>query len=117
MCCPKSQPNQVIDFPDAEGPLEFSYDEEWLAVLRSTHTLLSLQRRAAPLPQGPPQPPQPQELAEVRRLLEGRGGAAVPRNFVCTVPAYDPSQAQRAGTMPQVGMMANCKCTLGMGMP
>ena len=93
----------MIEFPDAEGPLEFSYDEEWLAVLRSTHGLLSLQRRAAPLPRGPPPPPAPQELAEVRRRLEERGGAAVPRNFVRTVPAYDPSQPQmRSGTMPQV---------------
>ncbi|EFN55283.1 hypothetical protein CHLNCDRAFT_57928 [Chlorella variabilis] len=101
-CLPGRSFLQVIEFPDAEGPLEFSYDEEWLAVLRSTHGLLSLQRRAAPLPRGPPPPPAPQELAEVRRRLEERGGAAVPRNFVRTVPAYDPSQPQmRSGTMPQ----------------
>lgn len=55
---------QVIDFPDADGPLEFSYDVEWLAVLRATHGLLSLQRRAAPLPRSAP-PPGADELAKV----------------------------------------------------
>ena len=46
---------QVIDFPDADGPLEFAYDEEWLAVLRGTHSLLSLRPTPVALPgaQGP----------------------------------------------------------------
>ncbi len=56
---------QVIDFPDAEGPLEFEYDPEWLAVLRATHGLMSLQRRAAPLPRHAP-PPSEAEIEEVR---------------------------------------------------
>ena len=41
---------QVLQLPEAEGPKEFSYDEEWLAILRSTHSLMSLQRRPVPLP-------------------------------------------------------------------
>jgi lariat debranching enzyme len=41
---------QVMDFPDAEGPKELQYDEEWLAVLRGTHHMLSLTHRAKPLP-------------------------------------------------------------------
>ena len=119
---------QVIDFPDAEGPLEFSYDEEWLAVLRSTHGLLSLQRRAAPLPRGGLPPPVGEgELAEVRRRLAERGGggegaaaAVVPRNFVASVPAFDPDNPQmRQGRMPQVGGMARregvCACLAGRG--
>jgi lariat debranching enzyme len=101
---------QVIDFPDAKGPLEFSYDEEWLAVLRSTHGLLSLQRRAAPLPRGGPPPPVGEaELAEVRRRLaergcgEGAAAAVVPRTFEANVPAFDPDNPQmRQGRMPQV---------------
>lgn len=44
-CC-----GQVVEFPDAAGPLEFGYDEEWLAVLRSTHALLSLRPAPAALP-------------------------------------------------------------------
>lgn len=41
---------QILQLPDAEGPKEFSYDQEWLAVLRSTHSLMSLQRRPVSLP-------------------------------------------------------------------
>jgi hypothetical protein len=41
---------QVLELPDAEGPKVFSYDEEWLAILRTTHSLLSLDRKAVPLP-------------------------------------------------------------------
>lgn len=41
---------QVVDFPDAQGPKQLCYDEEWLAVLRGTHHLLSLHPRPRPLP-------------------------------------------------------------------
>lgn len=40
---------QVLDL-EPRGPAEIQYDEEWLAVLRSTHNLMSLQRRPQPLP-------------------------------------------------------------------
>ena len=43
----------MLQLPEAKGPKEFSYDEEWLAVLRTTHALMSLQRRPAPLPGKP----------------------------------------------------------------
>lgn len=41
---------QVLELPNAEGPKVFSYDEEWLATLRTTHSLLSLDRRKVSLP-------------------------------------------------------------------
>ena len=41
---------QVVELPHAQGPKRFAYDEEWLAILRSTHSLLSTQRRPVPLP-------------------------------------------------------------------
>lgn len=41
---------QLVNFPEARGPLDFSYDEEWLSILHSTHNLLSLNRQAKPLP-------------------------------------------------------------------
>ena len=47
---------QVVEFPDVEGPLEFQYDEEWLGVLQTTHHLMSLNRRQAPLPGKHPTP-------------------------------------------------------------
>ena len=46
----------MLQLPEAEGPKEFSYDEEWLAVLRTTHALMSLQQRPAPLPGKPCRP-------------------------------------------------------------
>ena len=49
--CPTISPAlQILQIPEAEGPKEFSYDEEWLAILRSTHSLMSLQRRPVTLP-------------------------------------------------------------------
>ena len=41
---------QLVDFPGASGPRELHYDAEWLAVLRTTHQLMSLQRRPVTLP-------------------------------------------------------------------
>lgn len=41
---------QLVDFPEASGPKELHYDAEWLAVLRTTHQLMSLQRRPVTLP-------------------------------------------------------------------
>ena len=41
---------QVVQITEAEGPKEFSYDEEWLAILRSTHSLMSLHRQPVTLP-------------------------------------------------------------------
>ncbi len=50
LCGPLFLPPQVVEFPNAEGPLEFGYDEEWLAVLRSTHSLMSLRPAPVTLP-------------------------------------------------------------------
>ncbi len=41
--------SQVVEL-DVQGPLELCYDPEWLAVLRSTHHLMSTNKAAAPLP-------------------------------------------------------------------
>ena len=67
---PLAPPAQVVDFPEADGPLEFEYDAEWLAVLRSTHGLLSLQRRPAALPRAAPAP----TAAALAEVGGGKGG-------------------------------------------
>ena len=41
---------QVVDFPEANGPKELCYDQEWLAVLRPSHHLMKAQQRQPPLP-------------------------------------------------------------------
>lgn len=66
-CC------QVVEFPDASGPLEFSYDEEWLAILKATHSLMNLQRRPWPMPAVAPAPSEA-EVEAVQRRLQQRGG-------------------------------------------
>jgi hypothetical protein len=40
---------QILELP-VRGPLQLQYDPEWLAILRSTHELMSLQKYAPPLP-------------------------------------------------------------------
>ena len=50
---------QLVDFPEASGPKELHYDAEWLAVLRTTHQLMSLQRRPVTLPGARQQCPAP----------------------------------------------------------
>ena len=41
---------QVLDFPQAKAAKAFAYDHEWLATLRNTHHLFTLDRRQRPLP-------------------------------------------------------------------
>ena len=72
--CSPSQ-SQVVEFPEADGPLEFSYDEDWLAVLKATHSLMNLQRRPWPVPAAAP-PPSAEQLEDVRRRLAARGARA-----------------------------------------
>ncbi len=38
---------QVIDIPGGAGPLEFRYDEEWLAITRAYHSFLPLHETPA----------------------------------------------------------------------
>ncbi|KAK9802843.1 hypothetical protein WJX73_005943 [Symbiochloris irregularis] len=88
-CLPKRRFLQVVHFPDAHGAHELSYDAEWLAILRGTHGLLSLQRRQyPPIPgmvggrpkrEGPAQG----DLEYVQAQLAARGGE-VPHNFTPT---------------------------------
>lgn len=65
---------QVIEL-EPRGPAELRYDEEWLAVLRSSHSKLSLQRRAAqlPAPGAPGALPSPADRDAVRQALGKHG--------------------------------------------
>lgn len=103
-CLPGRQFLQLVDFPDAEGPLEFSYDEEWLTVLRATHSLTSLHFR--PMPPPPPEPITATQQKEVREMLVAAGiGLRIPNNFQQTAPPYvDPgpgTRQQHRGCIPQ----------------
>jgi lariat debranching enzyme len=41
---------QVWEFPEAKGPRELAYDEEWLAIVKSTNHLLSFRRGTVHMP-------------------------------------------------------------------
>lgn len=104
---------QVVDFPQATGDKVLSYDAEWLAVLRSTHSMLSLQRH---VPQRPGTwllmvthnsayatdmqrvGPTPEATAFIDAAL-ATNGAHIPTNFAKTVPEAGPDPPNR-GRMP-----------------
>ncbi|MEW5305155.1 MAG: hypothetical protein WDW36_007716 [Sanguina aurantia] len=102
-CLPGREFLQVLEL-DASGPLEFEYDEEWLAILRSTSGLTNLGFKHAPLPgmgsarEGPSQA----DLLFVKEAMSQRGGAGVsPDTFVPTAPAHDASvKSKQRPTMP-----------------
>lgn len=105
-CLPGRDFLQIVEFPDAGGPLEFSYDEEWLAVLRATHSCMSLSRAPVALPAGAPAGVAPQDMQAVRELLAAQpGGARVPNNFSPTAPAHAAGVPERMqGTMPRAAV-------------
>jgi len=99
-CLPGRDFLQVLEL-EAAGPLHFEYDAEWLAVLRSTHGLLSLGRQGPALPPvgAARAGPRPEDLAFVAAALE-KAGAKVPDDFVQTAPPHDASAPPRRGRMP-----------------
>lgn len=103
-CLPGRDFLQVLELP-LKGPKEFHYDAEWLATLRTTHNLLSLDRRAPTLPAfghlraGPKK----EDLEHVQQVLSQRG-TQVPNNFQMTAPAHDPHRKGNRGQMPRTAI-------------
>ncbi len=66
---------QLLELP-ASGPLQLKYDPEWLAVLRTTHNLMNLQRRPRSLPGfgGLRSGARAEDLRYVQEVLQQRGG-------------------------------------------
>lgn len=120
-CLPNKDYMQVLDFPEATGEVgnrQFCYDEEWLAIMRSTNNLLSLDKSMVILPT--PQTherfdyrPEEEEMTFVKDAF-ARAAAAreesssdsgldtdhdpspleIPRNFCPTAPAHDDRQGK-----------------------
>lgn len=79
---------QVVDIPVANpGRMEFSYDPEWLAILRETHSMMNLTRRPTrfPTPLAEAPPVAADHLVHVTTQLSQRGSAAVALDFKATV--------------------------------
>ena len=93
-CLPRRNFLQVVDVGAVEGPMELSYDAEWLAVVKLTHELTNVTRNYTVLPTSVEEIKQyrPDEVA-VREIVNLFGGnLTVPKNFVQTVNPYDPSR-------------------------
>jgi len=44
-CLPNRHFLEIIDLPDVQGPVEFKYDEEWLSIVRTLDSFLSLEHK------------------------------------------------------------------------
>ncbi|KAF9157556.1 lariat debranching enzyme, partial [Mortierella sp. AD010] len=82
---------EVINLPEFTGPIEFKYDEEWLAIVRTLDPYLSLEYNQR-------KPLEGDELSHalkvnrewVRDNITKTRGLAIPLNFQQTTPAHDP---------------------------
>eukprot|EP00808_Paulinella_micropora_P006902 g40411.t1 len=113
-CLPRRDYMQILDFPDAKGARVLKYDEEWLAIVRSTHNLLVLDKINAVMPalnsrgiRFDYRPTEEEKDWLARRLAQISEGLVVPRNFVKTVPAYDPTRDLNFKNAAQPGYVPN----------
>jgi len=95
-CLPGRRFLQIVDVGAEvlDDEIKFEYDSDWLAILKSTNHLISVEKK----PRYTPGPgcrerydftPTQQELEEVKRLMEGN--LEIPYNFSQSVLAYKPS--------------------------
>lgn len=96
---------QIVEIPvDTPAPKVFSYDEEWLAVLRETHDMLALSRRPTRFPT--PFHSAPEVTREhrdvVSQSLAEKGGAQIPADgFVQTVDPHKRGQGEPPRSIPR----------------
>ncbi|CAG8499496.1 7428_t:CDS:10 [Scutellospora calospora] len=96
-CLPGREFLQVLDFPEANGPMEFSYDEEWLAITKATDQFFSVTYKQVPLPteiQIREQIDASQEWVR-NNILQKGPGLLIPKNFRPTAPAHNASDQQQ----------------------
>eukprot|EP00873_Tetraselmis_striata_P021980 jgi/Tetstr1/442244/TSEL_030385.t1 len=98
-CLPGRDFLQMVTFPGAKQGKQpvLRYDAEWLAILRSTHDMLSTTHRAKPL--NSMRAPTQAEIDAAQQLLDERG-EAIPENFAPTAPAAQSGGAVRRGRNP-----------------
>ncbi|CAG8466014.1 7139_t:CDS:10 [Ambispora leptoticha] len=85
---PSSSAGDVLDFPEANGPLEFTYDEEWLAITKAMHPYLSIAQHQTKIPSDPELQRQIEvQKTWVRENIASRAnGLTIPHNFKHTSP-------------------------------
>ncbi|KAK2705390.1 hypothetical protein QYM36_017435 [Artemia franciscana] len=92
-CLPKRKFLEIIDFPDGNSNKNYlDYDEEWLAILKSTNHLLSVVNSTQHMP-GPGYSgrwdfrPTKEELAKVKSAFNP--DLRIPENFIRTAPVFN----------------------------
>lgn len=107
-CLPKRKFLEVIDMGPTSGPLELSYDAEWLAITKMTLPLMNTQPSPTQLPYSREEitslKPTQDAIREVIELMEN--DLRIPHNFTQSAPLYNPANQQRyvqvtASTNPQ----------------
>lgn len=105
-CVPNSNRQflHILEFPEANGPKTFEYDEEWLAITIEAHDSMPLNRgRSHGVPQRYTVSETSRQLA--RQALASRGSARIaPESFCQTAPPHGPAAAAAAaarGRRPQ----------------
>ena len=96
-CLPRRKYLEVVDVGEAQGPLELSYDAEWLAITKSTLPLLNTESVHTRLPyeESIVATLKPNEAAikEVTELFDG--DLKIPTNFTQTAPLYNPGKHEK----------------------
>ena len=95
---------QIVEIPvDTPAPKVFSYDEEWLAVLRETHDMLALSRRPTRFPTAFNAAPEVsrEHRDAVSQALANSGGSEIPADgFVQTVDPTKRGQGSPPTSIP-----------------
>ncbi|GJJ75675.1 lariat debranching enzyme [Entomortierella parvispora] len=90
-CQPHRQFLEIIDLPEFSGPVEFKYDEEWLSIVRTLDSFLTVGYRQTPPMEGPALEHALKVNREwVRNNVTLKQGLDIPMNFQKTAPAHDP---------------------------
>lgn len=96
-CLPRRKYLEVIDVGEAKGPLELTYDTEWLAITKSTIPLLNTEPVHTNLPCSKTViatlKPNEAALEEVKQLFDDN--LRIPMNFTPTVALYNPDKHQK----------------------
>lgn len=92
-CLPGRDFLQVLEVPGSGEPLEFQFDEEWLAITRAYHPYLPLTRRPAQLN---PLPSVELHRQWVKEQTDEKSGISIPR-FVMTAEPYNPNKGSQKG--------------------
>ncbi|XP_028416958.1 lariat debranching enzyme-like [Dendronephthya gigantea] len=96
-CLPRRKYLEVIDVGPPKGPMELSYDPEWLAITKSTLPLFNTEPGNTKLPFRESivmsLKPNVEAIKAVQELFEG--DLRIPENFTQNVPLYNPDRHQK----------------------